>query len=76
MTTLRFKRFKIEPYKPGKSSIKKLKKIIKLSANESALGVSPKAKKNNITKKPRSFQISRWKIKKINKSNIKKISMP
>ena len=45
MTTLRFKRFKIEPYKPGKSSIKKLKKIIKLSANESALGVSPKAKK-------------------------------
>ena len=45
MTTLRFKRFKIEPYKPGKSSIKKLKKIIKLSANESALGVRPKAKK-------------------------------
>jgi len=45
MTTLRFKRFDIEPYKPGKSSIKKLKKIIKLSANESALGVSSKVKK-------------------------------
>ena len=45
MTTIRFKKFKIEAYKPGKSGFKKLKKIIKLSANESALGVSPKVKK-------------------------------
>ena len=45
MTRLRFKKLNIEPYKPGKSSIKKLKKVIKLSANESALGVSPKVKK-------------------------------
>tara|TARA_B100001769_G_C22031331_1_gene554162 strand:+ start:52 stop:1137 length:1086 start_codon:yes stop_codon:yes gene_type:complete len=45
MTTLRFKKFNIEPYIPGKSSINKLKKIIKLSANESALGVSPLAKR-------------------------------
>ena len=45
MTTLRFKTINIEPYVPGKSSIKKMKKTIKLSANESALGVSPKAKK-------------------------------
>tara|TARA_B100001059_G_C17758695_1_gene541494 strand:- start:173 stop:1258 length:1086 start_codon:yes stop_codon:yes gene_type:complete len=45
MTIVRFKKFKIEAYKPGKSSIKKLKRITKLSANESALGVSPKAKK-------------------------------
>ena len=45
MTTLKFKRFNIEAYKPGKSSIKRLKRIIKLSANESALGVSPKVKK-------------------------------
>ncbi len=45
MTILRFKKFNIEAYKPGKSSIKKLKRIIKLSANESALGVSPKVKK-------------------------------
>ena len=45
MTTIRFKKFNIETYKPGKSSIKKLKGIIKLSANESALGVSPKVKK-------------------------------
>ena len=45
MTIVRFKKFRIEAYKPGKSSIKKLKRITKLSANESALGVSPKAKK-------------------------------
>ena len=42
---LKFKRFNIEAYKPGKSSIKKFKKIIKLSANESALGMSSKVKK-------------------------------
>ena len=45
MTNLSFKRINIEAYEPGKSSIKKLKKVIKLSANESALGVSLKAKK-------------------------------
>ena len=45
MTTLKFKKINIEAYKPGKSSIRKLKKIIKLSANESALGVSTKVKK-------------------------------
>tara|TARA_B100001057_G_scaffold494523_1_gene591290 strand:+ start:132 stop:1217 length:1086 start_codon:yes stop_codon:yes gene_type:complete len=45
MTTLRFKTINIEPYVPGKSSIKKMQKAIKLSANESALGVSPKVKK-------------------------------
>ena len=45
MTTIRFKKFNIEAYKPGKSSIKKFKNIIKLSANESALGISAKVKK-------------------------------
>ena len=45
MTDIRFKKFNLEAYKPGKSSIKKLKKVIKLSANESALGVSPKVKR-------------------------------
>ena len=45
MITLNFKKFDIEAYKPGKSKIKRLKKVIKLSANESALGISPKAKK-------------------------------
>ena len=45
MTTIKFKKLNIEVYKPGKSSVRKLKKIIKLSANESALGVSVKVKK-------------------------------
>ncbi len=45
MISLKFKKFNIETYKPGRSKIKKLKKVIKLSANESALGISPKAKK-------------------------------
>jgi histidinol-phosphate aminotransferase len=45
MTTPKFKKFRIEAYKPGKSKIGKVKRIIKLSANESALGVSLKVKK-------------------------------
>ena len=45
MTIPKFKKFRIEAYKPGKSIIGKIKNITKLSANESALGVSPKAKK-------------------------------
>ena len=45
MTVPKFKKFKIEAYKPGKSNIAKIKNAIKLSANESALGVSPKVKK-------------------------------
>ena len=45
MISLKFKKFNIETYKPGRSKVKKLKKVIKLSANESALGISPKAKK-------------------------------
>jgi histidinol-phosphate aminotransferase len=44
MTVPKFKKFRIEAYKPGKSNIGKFKNIIKLSANESALGVSPKVK--------------------------------
>ncbi|WP_435085700.1 histidinol-phosphate transaminase [Candidatus Pelagibacter bacterium nBUS_33] len=51
MTTPKFKKFNIEPYKPGKSKVKKLKKIIKLSANESALGMSSKAAKIITNKK-------------------------
>jgi histidinol-phosphate aminotransferase len=54
MTTIKFKKFNIEAYKPGKSNIKRLKKIIKLSANESALGVSSKVKKI-ISKKNLNF---------------------
>jgi len=45
MTVPKFKKFKIEAYKPGKSNIAKVKNIIKLSANESALGISHKVKK-------------------------------
>ena len=45
MITPKFKKFKIEAYKPGKSKVRKLKKVVKLSANESALGISPKAKR-------------------------------
>tara|TARA_B100000029_G_scaffold5452_1_gene6044 strand:+ start:911 stop:1993 length:1083 start_codon:yes stop_codon:yes gene_type:complete len=51
MATLKFKEFNIEAYKPGKSKINKFKKIIKLSANESALGMSPKAKRLILKKK-------------------------
>ena len=45
MTIPKFKTFKIEAYKPGKSDIRKIQNPIKLSANESALGVSPRALK-------------------------------
>ncbi len=42
---MRFKRLNIETYEPGKSSLKRFHQVVKLSANESALGVSSKAKK-------------------------------
>jgi len=45
MTVPMFKKFRIEAYKPGKSNIGKVRNVIKLSANESALGVSPRVKK-------------------------------
>ncbi|MDB4082411.1 histidinol-phosphate transaminase [Candidatus Pelagibacter sp.] len=45
MTVPKFKTFRIEAYKPGKSNLGKIKRIIKLSANESALGVSSQVKK-------------------------------
>ena len=45
MIVTKFKTFKIEAYKPGKSNIGSIKNVIKLSANESALGVSSKVKK-------------------------------
>ena len=47
MRLSKFKKLKFQSYKPGKYEIPKLKsnrKIIKLSANESALGASPKVK--------------------------------
>ena len=45
MSLLKFKKIEIETYKPGKSKLYRLKNITKLSANESALGVSNLVKK-------------------------------
>ena len=45
MTLPKFKNIGFESYKPGKSKLSRIKNIIKLSANESAFGASPKVKK-------------------------------
>ena len=53
-----FKKINLQAYKPGRSITKKNDRVIKLSANESALGISNKAKKvlktfnSNISKYP------------------------
>ena len=53
-----FRKINLQAYKPGKSITKKKEKVIKLSANESALGISNRAKKalktfnSNISKYP------------------------
>jgi Histidinol-phosphate/aromatic aminotransferase and cobyric acid decarboxylase len=63
MTSLNFRKINIEAYKPGRSVLKKKKNVIKLSANESALGMSPKVlkilqrKKHKISKYPDSKAI-------------------
>ena len=59
MALLKFNKISFESYKPGKSRLFRLKNVIKLSANESALGVSPKVgkeinKKINFSKYPDS----------------------
>ena len=59
MTLPKFKNIGFETYKPGKSKLSRIKNIIKLSANESALGVSSKVKKEinknvNLSKYPDS----------------------
>ena len=48
MSLLKFKKLRIETYRPGKSKLLRSKNIVKLSANESALGVSPKVKKEEM----------------------------
>ena len=80
MTTPKFIKYNIESYKPGKSKIKKLKKIVKLSANESALGMSPKAikillnKKLNLERYPDAkSEILRQQISKKYKCNFDKV---
>ena len=59
MTLPKFKKIGLESYKPGKYKLSKVKNVIKLSANESALGTSPKAKREinkkiNLSKYPDS----------------------
>tara|TARA_B100000963_G_scaffold149698_1_gene130472 strand:+ start:2454 stop:3539 length:1086 start_codon:yes stop_codon:yes gene_type:complete len=65
MTTIRFKKINIEAYKPGKSTISKFKRVIKLSANESALGVSPRVKKILTAKKINTFKYPDGKSSKL-----------
>ena len=57
MTLLNFRKINIEAYKPGRSILKKKKNIIKLSANESALGMSPKVLK---ILKSKNYKISKY----------------
>ena len=45
MQKLNYRKINVQSYVPGRSSIFKKKNIIKLSANESALGQSPKSRK-------------------------------
>ena len=45
MTLPKFRKINVQSYRPGKSRLFKIKNIVKLSANESALGVSPKVKR-------------------------------
>ena len=63
MTLPTFKRIKIEAYKPGRSFLKKIKNTIKLSANESALGFSPRVNK---VLKGKSIKISKYPDSKSN----------
>ena len=57
MTLLNFRRINNETYTPGRFFLKKRKNVIKLSANESALGMSPRI--NKILKN-KNFQISKY----------------
>jgi histidinol-phosphate aminotransferase len=72
MTTVKFKKLNIQAYKPGKSNIRRLKKIIKLSANESALGVSARVKKVISNKKINFFRYPDGKSKELRNQISKK----
>jgi len=74
MTTIKFKKLNIEAYKPGKSNIRRFKKIIKLSANESALGVSSRVKKVVSNKNIIFFRYPDSKSKELRKHISKKFS--
>jgi len=45
MSVPSFRKINLQAYKPGRSAIKKNQRVIKLSANESALGMSDRARK-------------------------------
>ena len=72
MTNLKFRKIDVEVYEPGKSQVRKLKKIIKLSANESALGVSTKARKIIFNKNLNFFRYPDGKSKKLREQISKK----
>ena len=57
MTSLNFRKINIEAYKPGRSILKKKKNVIKLSANESALGMSARALK---VLQSKNYKISKY----------------
>ena len=72
MTTIKFKKLDIEAYRPGKSGVRRLKKIIKLSANESALGVSIRVKKILFKKNLNFFRYPDGKSKELRNQISKK----
>ena len=72
MINLKFRKIDVEVYEPGKSQVRKLKKIIKLSANESALGVSTKARKIIFNKNLNFFRYPDGKSKKLREQISKK----
>ena len=74
MTVPKFKIIKINSYRPGKFSIGKIKNPIKLSANESALGVSPKVKKILSSKNLNLSKYPDSKSKKLRKEISKKFN--
>ena len=80
MNLPQFKKISIDQYKPGKSGNNRLTKVYKLSANESALGPSPKAikaylkNKNFLNKYPdNKFYKLKHEIAKKNKIDFNRI---
>ncbi len=63
MTTPIFRKINLEAYKPGRSISKNNKKVIKLSANESALGIGKKVQRvlKNFDKKISKYPDSKFK---------------
>ena len=74
MTNLKFKKFNFEAYKPGKSSVRKLRNVIKLSANESALGTSSRVKKIISNKNLNFYRYPDGKSKELRNQISKKFS--